>query len=374
VLTGILGFSELSLSLLSPNSPGCQYVKEIHQSAQQGAEFTQALRWFSKRGSKGEHASSIAEALKAESQRLVQSNPAGVQLRIESPAMATFVAVESEALRLALRQVLANAREALAGSGVITISIRPTTLGDTECQQLLGDARPGEFVEVSISDTGPGFSEDAKRRLFVEPFFSSKFRRSGLGISMVYGILRNCRGGMIIDDGVEAGTIVRLFFPVATTNVGTPSESPVPTTQSDRVLVVDDDPGVLLVVCTTLAEAGYRVDAAANGAEAMERYSAADSDRFALVLADVFMPGISGIDLARRLIAQDAGANVLLMSGEPTSGLDFDEPIHGRFDLLSKPFRPEGLLRAVRAALQRRPPIHPMGVGRPVSTFHRATT
>src|SRR6516164_888690 len=66
VLTGILGFSELSLSLLSPNSPGCQYVKEIHQSAQQGAEFTQALRWFSKRGSKGEHASSIAEALKAE--------------------------------------------------------------------------------------------------------------------------------------------------------------------------------------------------------------------------------------------------------------------------------------------------------------------
>jgi CheY-like chemotaxis protein len=374
VLTGILGFSELSLSILSPNSPGYQYVNEINQSAQQGAEFTQGLRWFSKRGIRGEHASAIADVVAAECHRLEQSGPAGMQVRVYSSGKPCLVAVETEALRVALRQVLNNAREALPAAGIITVTARPTVLDEAECRRLVGDARPGDFVEVSISDTGPGFTEEAKQKLFVEPFFSGKFRPRGLGLSIVYGILRNCQGGMHIEDRVDGGVSVRLFFPVVASNVDASPASTLPATQCDRVLVVDDDPGVLLLVCTTLTQAGYRVNGAANGAEALELYSAADSDGFALVLTDVLMPRISGIDLARRLLAQDASANVLLMSGEPTSGSDFDEPIHGRFDLLSKPFRPEGLLRAVRAALLRRSPVQKADVGRAIATPHGAST
>jgi CheY-like chemotaxis protein len=267
---------------------------------------------------------------------------------------------------------LANALDAVPGVGCITLTSQLVCLNEKKCQQLLGDARPGKFVQIAIADSGAGFSAETRRQLFIDPFFSTKPRRRGLGLAIVYGILRNCQGGMRIEDGPAGGAVVRLFVPVAAARM--PSAPCVQPVRGNRVLVVDDDPGVLLLVCATLQQAGYRVQAAADGAEALDRYTAAGSDGFALVLSDVFMPHISGIDLARRLLATDARANVLLMSGEATSGLDMADPLHDRFDLLSKPFRPEGLLRAVRAALQRRSPAAQGDVGRSALTPHGSSS
>jgi CheY-like chemotaxis protein len=127
-------------------------------------------------------------------------------------------------------------------------------------------------------------------------------------------------------------------------------------TNGNRILVVDDDPMVLQLVCATLEHAGYRVQAAAGGAEALACYAAAGDARHDLVLADVLMPRLSGIELARQLLSQDADVNVLFMSGQVAAEFADADFLRGRFDLLSKPFRPEGLLRAVRQALQRRTP------------------
>jgi CheY-like chemotaxis protein len=372
VLTGILGFSELGLSLLSPDSPAYQYTHEIHQAAQEGAEFTLALRWFSRRGCRGEYASSLTNAVAVEARRLEQKSGGSVQWRIDAADELPLVWVEEEALRVMVRQVLANAHDASPGGGSITLTSQLVCLNEKECRRLLGDARPGNFVQIAVADSGAGLSAEARRHLFIDPFFSSKPRRRGLGLAIVYGILRNCQGGMRIEDGAAGGAIVRLFVPVAAGM--TPAVLSVQPAPGNRVLVVDDDPGVLLLVCTTLQQAGYRVQAAADGAEALDRYTAAGSEGFALVLSDVFMPHISGIDLARRLLAKDARANVLLMSGEATSGLDLTDPLNDRFDLLSKPFRPEGLLRAVRAALQRRSLAAQGDVGRTAFTPHRAST
>jgi CheY-like chemotaxis protein len=175
-----------------------------------------------------------------------------------------------------------------------------------------------------------------------------------MGLAIVYGILRSRRGGLAVENGLHGGGVVRLYFPAEDKPVAVPvAGRPTASAAADRVLVVDDDPMVLQVVCATLQSAGYGVQVAASGAEALAQY-AVGNQKFDLVLSDVLMPRMSGIDLARRLLDQDADVNVLFMSGQVAADFPETDLPRGRFDLLSKPFRPEGLLRAVRSALDRR--------------------
>jgi CheY-like chemotaxis protein len=120
------------------------------------------------------------------------------------------------------------------------------------------------------------------------------------------------------------------------------------------VLVVDDDPGILQLVCATLERDGYRVQTAANGNEALEKY-VAGGEPFRLVLADVFMPRMNGLDLARRLLHLDARAKLLFMSAYGSPEMARDQRAVADIPLIQKPFRPEGLLRAVRSALDGAP-------------------
>src|SRR5262245_39250763 len=138
VLTGILGFSDLSLSLLGPDSPIRPYLAEIHQAARQGAELTQALRWFSRRGLAGGESSSLAEAIAREEERFRKECGPAVELRIDVSDALPRVAVDGEAVRQALRQVLENARDALPSGGVIVLTTRTRDLVENDCRQLLG--------------------------------------------------------------------------------------------------------------------------------------------------------------------------------------------------------------------------------------------
>jgi CheY-like chemotaxis protein len=216
------------------------------------------------------------------------------------------------------------------------------------------------FVEVQVADTGNGFSAEVREHLFAEPFFSTKPRHRGLGLAVVYGILRCYHGGLAIENGLRGGGVVRLYFPVSVKDVEFAPTTPTAASEpADRVLVVDDDPMVLQLVCATLQQAGYRVQSASGGAEALATYAGAGQTGFGLVLSDVVMPRISGIDLARQLLSQDANVNVLFMSGQVTADFAPADCFPGRFELLLKPFRPEGLLRAVRKALLRRHAVAP---------------
>jgi two-component system cell cycle sensor histidine kinase/response regulator CckA len=119
------------------------------------------------------------------------------------------------------------------------------------------------------------------------------------------------------------------------------------------VLVVDDDPMILKFCSATLEQAGYRVHTATNASEAFDSYLAAGPEPFRLVVSDVVMPRMTGVELARRLRNQDAGVGVLFMSGQVIPNLPKEQLVGGPCDFLPKPFRPEGLLNAVRAALDR---------------------
>jgi CheY-like chemotaxis protein len=373
VLTGILGFSELGLTLVSKHAACYPYLAEVHRAAQQGAELTQRLHWFSRRGPVERATSSLAAAVAHEVARL-RSMADGLEMHADLPANLPPVGFDDEELRQVLRQALDNAREALGSKGIVTLSARLTELTEADCLDLLGNSSPGAYIEVAVGDTGCGLGADVRRRLFAEPFFTTKPRHRGMGLAVIYGILHCRGGGLRFNAGADSGTTLRLYLPLAVTTA--PSVGPDSDHQpgrGERVLVVDDDPIVLQLVCVTLQSAGYETHAVSSAAEALCCYAAADPEPFGLVLTDVLMPHMSGVELARRLLDQDPDVNVLFMSGQMSADVAEAEPAGRHFGVLPKPFRPEGLLRCVRAALDRTVsgmPANPCGLGQeaPISS------
>ena len=354
VLTGILGFTELALSQLAPNAASRRYLEEGYRATQQGVQLIDQLRLFSRRNAATSASASVIAVVRKEQLRLVEAWGASPHLEVALPVELPGVALDPELLRQALGQLLDNAREAIVGEGRITVSARATQLSATDCLELYGNPSPGPCVEVTVADTGCGLSAEARQFLFAEPLFSTKPRHRGLGLAMVYGIIHAHRGGIRVNTTPGQGTAIHLFLPPAAVPTASPKVAVrAGAAAGPKVLVVDDDPHVLHYVQTTLEQAGYRVQAATSAADALASYQAAEAEPFGLVLSDVVMPQTTGVDLARRLLGQDAHANVIFMSGQVPPG-SLQDYFKGRqVDLLQKPFRPERLLGVVRAALAR---------------------
>jgi signal transduction histidine kinase/ActR/RegA family two-component response regulator len=355
VLTSILGFTELSLAQLPRGSVVHGYLQEVHRATQQGAEMTSQLRLFSRRGTAPRGSTPLGLLLAAEAERLRAAWGPAVRLQLLLPSNLPPAGLDAEPLRQALLPLLANAREAIAGEGTVTVTAGLTELSPAACLDLAGNPRPGPCLEVVVHDTGAGLSPEARARFPGEPFFTTKPRHRGIGLAAVYGLMQLHGGGFRLGPAAEGGTLARLYLPagLAPAEPATAATGSV-TGRGEKVLVVDDDPMILQLVATTLERAGYQVAAVTGGAEAVAVYTAAD-EPFRLVLSDVLMPHLSGVELARRLLHHDPRLNLLFMSGHVSA--DFARANFGNwnFNLLQKPFRAEGLLHAVRTALDRGP-------------------
>jgi signal transduction histidine kinase/ActR/RegA family two-component response regulator len=358
VLTGILGFTELSLGQVSPGSPPYQFIREAHQAAQQGTQLVNQLSVFTKRSAPRFHPISLASVVQEERNRFQQSWPPGINLVVDTPAKLFPVALEPEALRFILCQLGENAREAVGTAGTIAIKAHEVELTDVDCLDILGKANVGLHIRLTVADTGPGFTPEAREQVLSGSFFSTKPRHYGLGLPAVYATLCAYRGGLRLEHDQGNGTAVHVYLPVAQREKSTLAirRSKLPLAQGEKLLVVDDEPKTLELMCVTLERAGYRVDRAGDAAEALSSFTST-AEPFRLVVTDVVMPRMTGFELAKRLQEQDPKVQVLFTSGHVAAGF-IPADLAGRdFDLLPKPFRPEGLLRAVRAALDRELPL-----------------
>jgi PAS domain S-box-containing protein len=258
------------------------------------------------------------------------------------PVMADPTQLEVAVLNLAI-----NARDAMPEGGVLTFSSRPVEVsGDP-------DLEDGDYVELCISDTGQGMPPEVAERAF-EPFFTTKEvgKGTGLGLSMVYGMARQSGGSARIESTPGKGTAVKLLFRKADEAVDEaaprtdePTSHNVPLAPVS-VLVIDDDPDVRAFIAATLEEEGYRVRQASDGREGL---TALDRELPELVVLDFIMPGLSGAEVARKILAKHPRQPILFVSGysetEAVKRTAPDAP------LLAKPFRAEVLQRAVRRAL-----------------------
>ncbi len=384
-LTGILGFSELAMAQPVPaQSPLHNFLHEIHRSAQAAAQYTNQLRLFSRGRSTTLIPSQLSAVLQTEIERLRGSATGGVPtpVQIDLPADVPALALEPELLQSVLGALLDNACEAMRLSGndarqhtPITIRARVVQLEEADCLDYYGNLRPGAHVQVVVTDKGQGLAPEAQRRLFLEPFFSTRSRRRGFGLATAYGILCAHHAGINLRPGADGGVEACIVVPTAPaaqpeTAVAQPrstkpasKDAPLPALRSsrriagdgERILIVDDDPMILQFVSRTLERAGYRVQAVASGEAGLEAYQQQHNDPFRLVLTDVLMPGLSGVDLAHRLLNREPSIRIVFMSGQVSLEIVQRTLRDTSFEVLHKPFRPEGLLRTVRAALDRPP-------------------
>lgn len=214
ILTGILGFAELTLSQTEAQSPNRGFLEEVVRAAQQGVSLTQQLHFFSRCAVPTVGPATLAYVFGEEQARLRSVLPPSVTLKVDVPPELPSVAMDAELLRQVVGHLLDNAREALPAAGALTLSARRMTLEPGQSADLLGQPVPGPCVEVVVTGTGPEITPDIRRRLFQEPFFSTKPRHRGLGLAIVYRVLQAHRGSFRLVTGPDA-TSVHLYLPLA---------------------------------------------------------------------------------------------------------------------------------------------------------------
>jgi signal transduction histidine kinase len=229
VLTSILGFTELSLAQLPPGSAHRNFMSEVYAGAQQGSQLLSRLGQFTVRKMVPQGLITALNPLLAEAEnRLRKAWGDAITLEVLIPPDLPALAIDADSLRVLLDKLLENAREAISTTGKVSLSARQVELTREDCLGLLGRACPGSHVEITVADSGRGFSAEARRRVFAEPFFSTKPRHRGLGLATVYGLMNNYGGGIRLEHGLHSGTMVHAYLPKArraaeTLSLGTPS-------------------------------------------------------------------------------------------------------------------------------------------------------
>ncbi|HUK12250.1 MAG TPA: ATP-binding protein, partial [Thermoanaerobaculaceae bacterium] len=321
-----------------------EVVRELEQQISRGASLTRQLLVFSRRETVKPERVRVNDAVREATQILQRLVRANIALAIELAPESLVVEADRGQLQQVLMNLTLNASDAMPEGG--RLLIRTGALDERE-------------VVISVTDTGHGIPDAIRERIF-EPFFTTKEpgRGTGLGLSVVHGIVARHGGRIEVDSEVGKGTTFRVILP----RVGSGEHQAVAQAQAtapalalgrgERVLVVEDEDGAREGIRDILASLGYRVDAFPNGEEAEATPTGHDAD---LLLTDLMLPGASGPEVARRLRARWPELRVILMSGYTE-----DEAVRrgvsaGNMRFLQKPFDMGALASEVRAALDERP-------------------
>jgi CheY-like chemotaxis protein len=262
--------------------------------------------------------------------------------------------VEADAAELeaAILNLAVNARDAMPGGGKLTIEASNSYLDDSYCRQN-ADVKPGQYVQIAVTDTGSGMPKDVIDRAF-EPFYTTKQsgQGTGLGLSQVYGFVKQSGGHVKIYSETGEGTTVKVYLPrfvgrpsAMEESIGEPSRG----RSGECVLVVEDDADVRHYVVETLAALGYQVLEAANGDDALRLLD--DHKSIRLLLTDVVMPGMNGRKLAEEAKQRQPVLRVLYMTGYSRNAIVHQGRLDTGVELIQKPLSSEVLASAVRRAL-----------------------
>jgi signal transduction histidine kinase/CheY-like chemotaxis protein len=354
MLTAILGYASMIQEDAPPKSAIRDQANQIRRAAENAASLTQKLLAYSRRqvlqADTVDLRSMLGNLLQLVRRAVGEDITVTTQIGEDLwPVLADEAQLEQSLVNLAV-----NAREAMPNGGTLQIATRnaPRPRGERRHDV---DVKPGDYLQITVTDTGVGMDEATRTRMF-EPFFTTKApgQGTGLGLSTVYGFVRQCGGYIGVLSTPGQGTSVELLLPRATAAASEPHQTPTAFLRGpgqagkETVLIAEDEDGVRQLAVQSLERHGYRVLAAASGEEALKLAGAFDGI-IHLLLSDVVMPGMKGPELADRLRALRPGIRVLLMSGYAADVVTPNDLREAT--LLSKPFSPAALSKAVRSAL-----------------------
>jgi len=355
IVQAINGYSELLLTRLPGGDPLHHHALEIRRAGDRAAALTQQLLAFSRQQVLQARVLDLNAVVANIEQLLRRVIGEDVEFETELAPHLGPVRADATQLEQVLMNLVVNARDAMPDGGTLTIETRDVTLSKADQREAFA-IRPGPYVMLAVSDTGCGMDAETRARAF-EPFFTTKSagRGTGLGLSTVYGIVKQSDGYIWVDSEPGQGTRVRIYLPrvdepvdaVEPRRPGTVAAAP---SGSETVLLVEDEEGVREVIVEWLSAHGYRVIAAPNGAEALEVSSRHDG-RIDLMVADVVMPHMGGPALAERLLPLRPEMKVIYVSGYADEAIGDPSMLAAGAAFLQKPFSLDALLRRIREIL-----------------------
>ncbi|MGH9900509.1 MAG: PAS domain-containing protein [Pyrinomonadaceae bacterium] len=357
MLAVISAHSDLMRMRLAEDDPLRRRAEEIGKAAGRAAALTHQLLAFSRKQVLQPVALDLNEVILETSKML--SRLIGEHIEFVTklhPGLGSIKADRGQ-IEQVIMNIAVNARDAMPQGGRLTIGTADAELGE-------GDARrhsflgPGRYVKLEISDTGVGMNEETQAHIF-EPFFTTKEtgKGTGLGLATVYGIVKQSGGYVFVESEVGRGTTFEVYLTRAEEAAAADERrgrDTVPPPGSETVLVVEDEEMVRTVAREVLEICGYRVLAAGGGAEAVALCEREDC-AIDLLVTDVVMPGMSGRELAERLLGLCPRMRVLYMSGYTDDAIVHHGVLGGGMDFIEKPFTPEALSRKVRETLDAPP-------------------
>lgn len=357
LLTVIVGNLEMLEPRLSDDHQRL-LLDEARAAAGDGAKLTGQLLAFGRRQPLNAQLIDIGPLVSSFADLLRRAMNETVELRTVVTGSSNFARVDASQLQNALLNLALNGKDAMPRGGRLTIEISRTRLEVDHAHSEL-EIQPGDYVLISVTDTGGGMSGEVQQRAF-EPFFTTKGFGTGLGLSMVYGFVKQSGGNVEIYSNIGEGTTVRLYLPAVGANEirqnGTHSATTAgeePLANGETILVVEDEPRLRRVTVTRLTEIGYTTIEAADGAEALARL--AENPDIRLAFTDVVMPGgMNGFELARQIRAKRPEVRILFTSGYTEPAVKNRERTLGD-DWLPKPYTAHELAVKMREVLRRRP-------------------
>jgi signal transduction histidine kinase len=356
LLTVIKGHGDLLARRIAEDSPNRRGVGEILKAAERAAGLTRQLLAFSRKqilAPKVLDIRAVVSDLGSMLERLIGED---IELVLRMPGGLGHVKIDPGQLEQVMMNLAVNARDAMPDGGLLVVEASDVR---REPGPLVGaDVVPaGEYVVLAVTDTGVGMSREVLERVF-EPFFTTKPRGqgTGLGLSMVYGIVRQSGGHITAYSEPGMGTTFKVYLPRVDAAQEVPASPAVSRGRmqgrGETILVVEDEALVLGLITETLSEGGYRVLPARDGATALQIVAIHDGD-IHLALTDMVMPGMNGKEVALELGRLRPGLPVLYMSGYSDTGIVHDGRLDEGVMLLQKPFSPVELLERIRDLLDR---------------------
>jgi two-component system, cell cycle sensor histidine kinase and response regulator CckA len=358
LLTAIIGYSDLALAdETARNGTLAGDIEQIRAAAQRASALTGQILAFSRRQTLRPTVVSLSDVFSGLEPLLRRTLGEDIELVLRETRDAAMVEIDTHQFEQVLLNLAVNARDAMPSGGRLTFVIEPVMLNE-DTWQVYPEAGPGRYVLLSVSDTGVGMDPDTAAHVF-EPFFTTKRpgQGTGLGLSTVYGIVRQSGGVIDVFSEPGKGTTFRVLLP----RVESPgAANPAPETQTypifgkESILVVEDDDALRHLIARVLNRCGFDVVITADAEEALSHVSD-QTRKLDLLLTDIVLPGgMRGDVLARRALELRPGLRVLHMSGYAQDAIVHEGRLDAGIDFVAKPFTPETLTTAIREVLDRR--------------------
>lgn len=347
MLSVIIGNMDLALELVSPNQELYSHLLETKKSALRSADLVRQLLAFARKQPTAPSVIDLNEVIQGMLNLLMRLIGENIQLKWHPMPNLPKIKIDPIQVDQLLANLCVNAKDAIAGHGIITIS---TSLGDSQNNY-------PKYVELQVSDTGSGIPPEMIEHIF-EPFFTTKDvgQGTGLGLAMVYGIVQQNRGYISVNSQVGQGTTFHIFFPVcedcsSINPIVSPTQKPRSSARSKTILLVEDEQSVLKLTQTILQKAGYKVLTASTPYEALQ-IAADRSFSIDILLTDVVMPEMDGEELSRKIQIHQPHIRKIYMSGYPAEILAKNNINSQDITFISKPFMPHQLIELIESILK----------------------